>query len=393
MLTKGRRRAMGAVCTCLVFGVAVVEAPVASATPASFVAGKLASGAGEAVMGKLMAKAGLDPTANALSEISAQLTQLSNQIKVLQATTDKTLQEVLDASFVERYDQLEISKITKFESDLACYLDPHKSASVREACRIRFKRQAPSADLFSVAGRFHDLLVSPKTTIVEAYAKSLLGTRPFYTVEDQRKVTDMFTYLDDLEVAATVLGVESENVIAATEGPEAIEDVWTISKLEAELLAERRVEQLARNPVAPIPGPLDVAQKLWVNPTERGLHDYWTAAQVHGIWRLPTQTELMAMIQHHGATTVRQYLITQAGLGAALAHVAEFGESGELWTSTEVAACTALYGVPCHVAISTNVAYGRVKLTPHGSAVPKYYSIQVAEMNAHEKTRYAFLLR
>jgi hypothetical protein len=370
-----------------------VEAPVASATPASFVAGKLASGAGEAVMGKLLAKAGLDPTANALKEISAQLAQLSNQIKELQVTGDRTLREVLDASLVQRYDELEISKITRFQDDLTCYLDPHKSLSTREACRLRFKRQAPAANLLEVAGRFKDLLQNPKTTIVETYAKSLLGTRPFYTVEDQRKVTEMFTYLDDLEVTATVLSVEAENVVAATEGPEAVEDVWIISKLEAETLAEGRAEQLARNPVAPIPGPLDVAQKLWLNPNGRGLLDYWSAAHVNGIWRLPTEPELMTMIKHHGSATVRQYLINEAGLGTALAHVAEFGETGELWTSTEVPHCSVFYGGPCHVAISTNIAYPRVKVTPHGSTHPKYYSIQVANLNHHELSRYAFLLR
>lgn len=392
-MAKGRWRAACAVCVGLVFGAVAVEAPAASATPASFVAGKLASGAGEAVMGKLLAKAGLDPTANALKEMSAQLTQLSNQIKELQGTSDRTLREVLDASFAERYDELEISKITKFQDDLICYLDPHRSLSTREACRLRFKRQAPAAGLLDVAGRFHDLLQNPKTTIVEAYAKSLLGTRPFYTVEDQRKVTEMFTYLDDLEVTATVLSVEAENVVAATEGPEAVEDVWVISKLEAETLVERRTEQLARNPVAPIPGPLDVSQKLWLNPNERGLLDYWSAAQVNGIWRLPTELELLTMIKNHGSTTVRTYLINEAGMGTALANVAEFGETGELWTSTEVPHCSVFYGGPCHIAVSTNIAYPRVKVTPHGTTHPKYYSIQVADLNHHERSRYAFLLK
>lgn len=392
-MANGSWRAVCVVCICVVFGAVTIEAPAASATPASFVAGKLASGAGEAVMGKLMAKAGLDPTTNALSEISEQLTRLSNQIKELQGTSDKTLREVLDASFAGRYDQLEISTITKFQEDLVCYLDPHKALTTREACRIRFKRQAPSANLWNVANKFNDLLLNPKTTIVEAYAKSLLGTRPFYTVEDQRKVTEIFTYLDDLDVTATTLSVEAENLVAAGEGPEAVREAWETSKLEAGTLAQRRSDQLVRNPVAPIPGPLDIAQKLWLNPTERGLHDYWTAAQVNGIWRLPTQPELLAMVQNHGATTVRKYLIEQAGMGTALANVAEFGESGELWTSTDVPSCLTLYGGPCHLAISTNTAYTRIKYTPHGSTVPKYYSIQVADLSAHEKGRYAFLLK
>jgi hypothetical protein len=393
MVAKGRWRAVCVVCICLVFGGMAAEAPVASATPASFVAGKLASGVGEAVMGKLMAKAGLDPTANALAEISEQLTQLSNQIKELQGTSDKTLREVLDASFAGRYDQLEISTITKFQEDFVCYLDPRKSLAAREPCRTRFKRQAPSAQLWSAANRFHDLLLNPKTTIVEAYAKSLLGTRPFYTVEDQRKVTEFFTYLDDLEITATILSVEAENVLAAGEGPEAVKEAWETSKLEAETLSRRRTDQLARNPVAAIPGPLDISQKLWLNPTERGLHDYWSAAHVNGIWRLPTHPELLAMVQNHGATTVRKYLIHEAGMGTALANVAEFGESGELWTSTDVSSCLPLYGVPCHLAISTNTAYTRIKTTPHGSTVPKYYSIQVADLSAHDKSRYAFLLK
>jgi hypothetical protein len=393
MVARRFRRAVGVACVCLALGAVAAEAPAASATPASFVAGKLASGAGEAVMGKLMAKAGLDPTANALSEISAQLTQLSNQMKALQATSDRTLKEVLDASFAARYDELEISTITKFQDDFVCYLDPHRSATIRAGCRARFKRQAPTTELWRVAGRFHDLLVHPGTTIVEAYAKSLLGTRPFYTLEDQRKVTEMFTYLDDLEVAATVLSAEADNVAAADEGPKAVEEAWESAQREATTLAARRAAELARNPVAPIPGPLDVSQALWLNPAEQGLHDYWTAAQVNGIWRLPTQPELLAMVQHHGATTVRKYLINEAGMGSALAHVAEFGETGELWTSTDAAYCLTTYGVPCHLAMSTNVAYTRIKFTPHGSGGPKYYSIQVADLNPHERSRYAFLLR
>jgi hypothetical protein len=385
----GRWRAVCVVWICLAFGAVAMEAPAASANPATFVAGKLASGAGEAVMGKLMAKAGLDPTTNALKEISAQLTQLSNQITELQGTSDQTLREVLDATFAERYDQLEIGAITKFQADLVCYLEPHQPPTMRESCRAHFKRQASSVQLASAADKIHDLLVNPKTTIVEAYAKSLLGTRPFYTVEDQKKVTEFFTYLDDLEVTATTLSVEADNLAAVEESPLAVKEAWEASKRDAETLALRRTGQLARNPVAPIPGPLDVIRKLWLNPAERGFHDYWTAAHVNGIWRLPTEPELLAMVRNHGATTVRKYLIEEAGMGTALANVAEFGESGELWTSTEVV----VHGIPGHFAVSTNLAYTRFKLTPHGSTVPKYFSIQVADLNAHEKSRYAFLLR
>lgn len=393
MMAVGRWRAVCAVCICLAFGAVAVEAPAASANPAAFVAGKLASGAGEAVMGKLMAKAGLDPTANALDKISEQLAQLSNQIKELQGTSDKTLREVLDASFAGRYDQLEISTITKFQEDLVCYLDPHKGLVAREACRTRFKRQAPSAHLWNAANKFNDLLLNPKTTIVEAYAKSVVGTRPFYTVEDQQKVTEFFTYLDDLQVVATTLSVEAENAVAAEEGPEAEKEAWETSKLEAETLARRRTDQVARNPVSPIPGALDTFQKLWLNTSGRGLHDYWSAAQGYGTWRLPTAPELLAMVKHRGETTVRKYLIDEAGMGTAFANVPEFGESGELWTSTDNPSCIWLFGAPCHLAVSTNNAYVRLKVTPHGSTDPKYYSFLVADLNAHEKSRYAFLLK
>jgi hypothetical protein len=390
MVAKGRRRAVSVVCMCLVFGAMAIEAPTASANPASFLAGKLASGAGEAVLGKLMSHAGLDPTTNGLREISAQLTQLSNQIKELQGTNERTLNEVLDVSFNQRYDHLGITKINKAEQDFACYLNPHIDLTTREACRARFIRQAGAADLWDEANTFNDLMAKAETTIVETYAKSLLGTRPFYTVADQKKVTEFFTYLDDLQVAAKTLSIEDESIDAAAEGPEAVRIAWGVAQLEAKDLSRDRAIQLARNPVAPIPGPLDVSQKLWLNPAPRGLHDYWTASQVNGIWRLPTEPELMGMVRHHGPTTVRKYLINEAGMGTALADVAEFGESGELWTSTEI---PSIYGPPYHLAISTNTAYTRLKLTPHGSLVPKYYSIQVADLTPHEKSRYAFLLR
>lgn len=146
MFVKKGWGALCVVCVCLLFGASAVEAPAASANgggAASFVAGKLLSGAGagaaEAVVGNLMAQAGLDPTTNALKEISAQLAQLSNQIKDLHATTNRALKEVLDASFSGRYDELDISKISKFQSDYACYLDARKSQVERNDCRARFK--------------------------------------------------------------------------------------------------------------------------------------------------------------------------------------------------------------------------------------------------------------
>src|SRR6185437_8943097 len=153
------------------------------------------------------------------------------------------------------------------------------------------------------------------------------------------KVTDFFTYLDDLQVEATTLSVEAENIVAAEEGPEAVKEAWETSKLEAETLTRRRTDQATRNPVAPIPGPLDTVQKLWLNTGGRGLRDYWSAAQGNGTWRLPTEPELLAMVKDRGETTVRKYLIDEAGMGTALANVPEFGESGELWTSTDNPSC------------------------------------------------------
>ncbi len=160
---------------------------------------------------------------------------------------------------------------------------------------------------------------------------------------------------------ATTLSVEAENVLAAEEGPEAVTEAWETSKLEAETLARRRTEQVARNPVAPIPGALDTFQKLWLNTSERGLRDYWSAAQGNGTWRLPTEPELLAMVKHLGETTVRKYLIDEARMGTAFANVPEFGESGELWTSTDNPSCLWMFGAPCHLTVSTNNAYVRLK--------------------------------
>ena len=132
-------------CACLTIGICAVAAPPALADNgvAGWVAGKLVSGvgsgAGEAVVGNLMARAGLDPTTNALGEIFSQLTKLSNQISSLQDTSDKTLQQVLSTSFDVRVDQLDITTITKLQSDYACYLDASRSRTYRDDCRARVK--------------------------------------------------------------------------------------------------------------------------------------------------------------------------------------------------------------------------------------------------------------
>ncbi len=399
MLARRGWRGVAVICVCLVFGACAVEAPAASANggAASFVAGKLFSGigagAGEAVVGNLMAQAGLDPTTNALKEISEQLNKISNQIKDLQATSNRTLKEVLDASFAGRYDQLEISTITKFQSDYACYLDRTKSQVERNDCRARFKAQAQSAHLWSAADKLNDLLQHPKTTIVEAYAKSLVGVSPFYTVADQKQVADFFEYLDDLQVSATVLSVEAENLAASEKGGTAVQEAQAVSRREAKTLEERRTAQLARNPIAQAPGSLDTRSKLWLDPQARGRRDYGSAAQASGTWRLPTLNELLEIVKDRGDRTVRRYLIEDAGLGSALADVAEFGTTGEFWTSSSGPRCLFFGGAQCHETVSTNDAYVRAYRSPSDSTEPKFYSFLVAPLDHQEIERYAFLLK
>jgi len=385
-------------CVCMVFGASAVEAPAASASPAEWVAGKLLSGAGsgaaEAVVGNLMARAGLDPTTNALAEISEQLNKLSAQITELHATTNRALKEILDASFAGRYDALDISTITRFQSDYACYLSKSTKKEEREDCRARFKAQAHAAQLWSAADKFNDLLQHPKTTIVEAYAKSLVGTNPFYTVEDQKKVTAFFTYLDDLQVAATTLSVEAENLVAAESGSAtAVSEARAVARREAKTLEENRRAQIARNPIEALPGNLDTIQKLWLDPHARGRLGYWSAASASGTWRLPTDGELLGMVKDRGEKTVKTYLVESAGMGSALKDVAEFGETGEFWTSTELPFCRVFSTIPCHLTVSTNNAYVRAYETAATSSEPKFYSFLVANLDNQQKSRYAFLLK
>jgi hypothetical protein len=398
------KRAWQGVCVacasvCLVFGALAVEAPAASANggAAGFVAGKLlsgvGSGAGEAVVGNLMAQAGLDPTTNALKEISEQLNKISNQIKDLHSTTNRALKEVLDASFSGRYDELDISKISRFQSDYACYLDASKGQVERNDCRAHFKAQVQSAQLWTAADKFNDLLLHPKITIVESYAKSLVGTRPFYTVEDQKKVAEFFSYLDDLQVAATTLSVEGENLAASEKGGAAVEEARAVARREAKTLEERRALQLARNPTSSTPGVLDTVSKLWLDTQARGRRDYWSAEQASGTWRLPTLNELLGIVRDRGGKTVRKYLIEDAGMGIALADVAEFGTTGEFWTSSADRCRLLLFGQACHEAVSTNDAYVRFYRTPPGSTEPKFYSFLVSGLSDKDHERYGFLLK
>ena len=158
MFTRRGWPGVALACVCLAIGAFGVAAPAASAAgdgAASWIAGKLISGAGSGaadyVVGNLMARAGLDPTTNALGEIFSQLTRLSDQIKTLQQTSNKTLQAFLKGAFDTRYDQLEITTITNLQGDYACYLDANRSQHNRDDCRAHFKEQAGPAQLWRAA--------------------------------------------------------------------------------------------------------------------------------------------------------------------------------------------------------------------------------------------------
>jgi hypothetical protein len=385
-----------------VFGASAVEAPGASADGAAgWVAGKLASGAGgaaaDAVIGNLMAHAGLDPTTNELKAISSHLTQLSDQIKAIQESTDLTLKAVIQASLAGRSDLLEISNVTKLQGDLACYTDEKNDAKKRETCRDRFKSLASEKQLATAAGKFNDLLSNQHTTIVETYAMTLVdGKDPFFTAEDLEKTKKFYDYLDDLQVAATTLSVEARNLAASEVGPAELGRAEAVGAAEGETLEERRAAQRARNPLEKLPGTLETNLDIWLDPTtRRGPRDFESAVRIHWdggrIWRLPSEHELLDMVKHRGSRTVKAYLVEKAGLGDALADVAEFGPTGQLWTSTARGCAQNFEGAGCRDAVSTNNAY--VRTYPENSAEPKLFSFLVTHLTPQDETRYGFLLR
>jgi hypothetical protein len=405
MLARRSWLVVAVACVCVGFGVAAVKAPPASADAGSWVAEKLVSGAGsgagDAALGGLMAHAGLDPTTEALKEISAHLTQLSNQIKDLQATSDRTLRAVLDASLIGRYDVLEVSNVTKLQEDFACYVDAKKEKDRREACRARFKSLANAQHLATAAGKYNDLLANPHTTIVESYAKTLaVGTDdPFYTPQDQDRVGRFYDYLDDLQVAATTLSIEARTLVATEEGPEKLSTAEAVNKLEGESLEAHRAAQRVRNPLEKIPGTLETNLALWIDTTtQRGQRDFWSAVHARWdgtrLWVLPSKPQLLSMVKGRGDKTVKRYLVVDADMGEALAGVPESGPTGQLWTSTP-AYCNfgELEGPQCRDAVSTNNAYVRAQPAPHDSTEPRFYSFLVTPMNDKERDRYRFLLK
>jgi hypothetical protein len=302
------------------------------------------------------------------------------------------LVEVLKGAFDTRFDQLDISTITKFEGDIACHVDASRSQGERDGCRARFKSQAVGAQLWRIADKFNDLLTNPGSTIVQAYAKRLLGTRRFYTVGDQKKVDDLLLYLDDLQVSATMASVEAENLDAVGKDPAAVAQAEATAGAESRTLEGRRDKQLNLNPTFPNPGVLDTRRKLWLSTSWQGqtTHPF---EKVGGTWHLPTVDEVLNMVQDRGNKTVKTYLVEDAGMGNALARADEFGPQGELWTSTSASSCGFVI-LACWKAVSTNNAYVRTYNTSiKAGGGPKLFSFLVSGIDAQERTRYQFLWR
>lgn len=358
----------------------------------SALAGKLldgvGSGAGSAVVGALISNIGLDPTTNALNQISQQLEALKQQINALQATADKTLATILSSTFDSRLDNLKITTIEKLQDDYDCWVDKSKTQTQRDACRAHFKAQASPAELAQIINTFNDLLDSRGTTIAQAYAQKLVGAGRFYTQADQKHVTDFYTYLDSLQVAAVLFYAEAVNADAAGKSQADQEAAMAIAQREVDFLRQHRAKQLARNPVDALPGALSVEQRLWINPQAKGLLTYYEAskdATDFGRWQLPSQQELTVMVQGRGNKTVKAYLSQDAGMADGLQDVAEYGDTGEFWTSTACPKLTLFINL-CQLAVSTNDAQVRF----HGRD-QRFYSIYVSPLDQAELSHYSFL--
>lgn len=354
----------------------------------SALAGKLldgvGSGAGSAVVGALISNIGLDPTTNALNQISQQLEALKQQITALQATADKTLATILSSTFDIRLDNLKITTIEKLEDDYDCWLDKSKTQTQRDACRAHFKAQASPVELTQIINTFNDLLDSRGTTIAQAYAQKLVGAGRFYTQANQKQVTDFYTYLDSLQVAAVLFYAEAVNGDAAGKSQADQEAAMATAQREVDFLRQHRAKQLARNPVDALPGALSVEQRLWINPQAKGMLTYGEASDF-GRWHLPSLEELSVMVQARGNKTVKAYLSQDAGLADGLKDVAEYGDTGEFWTSTACPKLTLFINL-CQFAVSTNDAQVRFH-----SPSQRFYSIYVSPLDATELSHYSFL--
>ena len=365
---------------------------------AAWVGGKLLEGAGSgaasAVVGNLMAHAGLDPTQKELEAIAAQLAVLSQQMTDLQATSKQTLEAVLGARFESQFNQLHVTTVRDLQSDYLCWLSPAKSEKEqkkRESCRAHFETEAPKADLGAVVNHFNDLLApAAGLSVVQTYAKLLVGSGRFYTRTDQHKVDQFATWLDSLQVAAATFYTEEKNLEAVGKDEAAAAKLHASAERGAELLAEHRADQQNRNPVASNPGVLDTRQRIWIRPQAQDKLTLWKAIPAKGSrWALPSTGQILDMVRDRGSKTVKAYLTAAAGLE--LANVAEFGETGELWTSTRGNSCGTQYILACYQTVSTNNAYVREHGASTSGGGPMFYSILVSGPTAEESARYSFI--
>jgi hypothetical protein len=366
----------------------------AGSSPASWVAGKLlegaAGGVANAVVGNLMSQAGLDPTTNALGQISSQLAALSGQISALQSTADATLTAVLQTSFNIRMDQLPLKSIRDAESDI--YKSTKETdPAMRTALRNHFESIAAAANFNLVVDKFDDLL-NPATTgtmtVVQHFAKSLVGQKRFYTPLDQFQTDRVFDFLDGMQVAADTNYIEHLYIVNPTTAP-------GIAKIEAEQLRTQRAAQIARNPDysgfrdtnGDYRGALDLKQRIWIRNLPQ------TFSQGHPGLGL-NQLQLLSVPQFdsiaatRGDKTLWAYLKDDAGLTTAMVFVPEFGETGEFWTATN---CDRNIGY-CRLTVSTNNAYVRSVDYPRDWTGPKRYVLEYGGLTAADQARYRFLL-
>jgi hypothetical protein len=73
-------------------------------------------------------------------------------------------------------------------------------------------------------------------------------------------------------------------------------------------------------------------------------------------------------------------------MGTAVANVPEFGESGELWTSTGIISLPAARRGALRRRRLDEQCLCPPQGDPHSSTHPEYYSFQVADLSAHDKT-------
>ncbi len=392
---RPRRLLVASLATAATFCAVTVATPVAPAQAdglAGWAAGQLLSGAGggaaQAVLGTLISQAGLDPTTNALQAIDAKLAQISQQITTLQVTANTTLATLLKSTFDIRVDSLQVTKIKMLEDDIACWADAQKTATQRLGCRDNFRTNAVPSDLNGVVGVYNDLLDGVGTPVIQAYARSLAGTSGFYTQAEQRQVINVYTYLDDLQVAATVEYAEAVNLAAVDNGTSQTAALANAMR-ERDLIDQNRARQAKRTPLTELPGTLDLTQRLWISPFAPGPVSHVGNDAYEGRWRLPSTNEFASLTSGRGDQTVKAYLSQRGGLQSALRDVPEYGSSGEFWTSTKYVNPLPMFGNPCpncYYTVSTNDAY--VRAHPE---TEKFYALYVSPLTDAEVQQFSFL--